>query len=174
MEADETYVGGLAKNMHAKVRRQRIHGRGGVDKTAVAGLKDRATGKATAKVVAATDGPRLRGFGTEHSVHGAMVYTDDHVAYRGLPRHQAVQHSVAEYVKRTGTRQRRRVVLGVAQAGLPRGAPPHVGQAPRPLCGRVLRTTQQTAVGHRGHDGRERAGHGRQAAHLRRVDRRAS
>ncbi len=98
VEADETYVGGLAKNMHAKVRRQRIHGRGGVDKTAVAGLRDRATGKVTAKVVAATDGPTLRGFVTQHSVHGAMVYTDDARAYRGLPRHQAVQHSVAEYV----------------------------------------------------------------------------
>ena len=98
VEADETYVGGLAKNMHARVRRERIHGRGGVDKTAVAGIKDRATGKVTAKVVAATDGPTLRGFVTEHSAHTAMVYTDDHKAYSGLPRHQAVQHSVAEYV----------------------------------------------------------------------------
>ena len=98
VEADETYVGGLAKNMHARVRRERIHGRGGVDKTAVAGIKDRATGKVTAKVVAATDGPTLRGFVTEHSAHTAMVYTDDHKAYSGLPRHQAVKHSVAEYV----------------------------------------------------------------------------
>lgn len=45
VEADVTYVGGLAKNMHAKVRRQRIHGRGGVDKTAVAGLRDRPTAR---------------------------------------------------------------------------------------------------------------------------------
>ena len=49
VEADETYVGGPTKNMHARVRRQRIHGRGGVDKTAVAGVKDRATGKATGR-----------------------------------------------------------------------------------------------------------------------------
>ena len=98
VEADETYVGGLAKNMHARVRRQRIHGRGGVDKTAVAGLRDRATGKVAARVVAATDGPTLRGFVTEHSAHTAMVYTDDHGAYQGLPRHQAVKHTVAEYV----------------------------------------------------------------------------
>ena len=98
VEADETYVGGLAKNMHANQRRQRIHGRGGVDKTAVAGLRDRASGKVTAKVVAATDGPTLRGFVTEHSAHGAMVYTDDHKAYTGLPRHKTVRHTVAEYV----------------------------------------------------------------------------
>ena len=98
VEADETYVGGKAKNMHARVRRERIHGRGGVDKTAVAGLRDRSTGKVTARVVAATDGPTLRGFVTEHSAHGAMVYTDDHAAYSGLPRHRTVRHTVAEYV----------------------------------------------------------------------------
>lgn len=98
VEADETFVGGRAKNMHARVRRQRIHGRGGVDKTVVAGLKDRSTGKVTARVVAATDGPTLRGFVAEHSAHGAMVYTDDHKAYVGLPRHETVRHSVAEYV----------------------------------------------------------------------------
>ena len=98
VEADETYVGGLAKNMHAKQRRERIHGRGGVDKTAVAGLRDRASGKVTARVVAATDGPTLRGFVTEHSARGAMVYTDEHRAYSGLPRHRTVRHTVAEYV----------------------------------------------------------------------------
>ena len=27
-----------------------------------------------------------------------MVYTDEHKAYRGLPRHGTVRHSVAEYV----------------------------------------------------------------------------
>ena len=45
VEADETFIGGKAKNMHAKVRRERITGRGGVDKTAVAGVRDRASGK---------------------------------------------------------------------------------------------------------------------------------
>ena len=33
VEADETYIGGRAKNMHAAVRRERISGRGAVDKT---------------------------------------------------------------------------------------------------------------------------------------------
>ncbi len=98
VEADETYVGGKAGSMHARVRRQRITGRGGIDKTPVAGLRDRATGKVTARVVRGTDGPTLRGFVMEHSAHTAMVYTDDHPAYRGLPRHEAVKHSVAEYV----------------------------------------------------------------------------
>ncbi len=55
-----TWAGG-AKNMHARVRRERIHGRGGMDKTVAAGLRDRASCKVTARVVAASDGPTLRG-----------------------------------------------------------------------------------------------------------------
>ena len=100
VEADETYVGGRAKNMHAKVRRERITGRGGVDKTAVAGVRDRASGKVAAAVVASTDGPTLRGFVTGHAAVGAMVYTDEAKAYRGLPRHESVSHSTGQYVNR--------------------------------------------------------------------------
>ena len=98
VEADETYVGGKAKNMHAKVRRHRITGRGGVDKAAVAGVRDRATNKVTARVVASTDAATLQGFVKSHSAADAMVYTDEHKAYLGLPRHGTVRHSVAEYV----------------------------------------------------------------------------
>ena len=100
VEADETYIGGRAKNMHASVRRERIHGRGVVDKTAVAGVRDRATGRVSARVVASTDGPTLRGFVTEHADTGAMVYTDDAKAYRGLPSHESVSHSTGQYVNR--------------------------------------------------------------------------
>ena len=96
---DETYVGGKAKNMHAKVRRQRIHGRGAVDKTAVVGIRDRDSGRVAATVVDNTDAATLQGFVTHHAAGGAMVYSDDHKAYRGLPRHQSVKHSVAEYVR---------------------------------------------------------------------------
>lgn len=39
MEADETYVGGKAKNMHASRRRDVIVGRGPAGKAAVAGSK---------------------------------------------------------------------------------------------------------------------------------------
>ena len=41
IEADETYMGGEAKNMHAKDRERRIRGRGGVGKTPVVALVER-------------------------------------------------------------------------------------------------------------------------------------
>ena len=99
VEVDETYVGGKARNMHARQRRERIHGRGAVGKTAVAGAKDRATNRITATVVVDTDKATLQGFVADHAADGAMVYTDDHKAYRGLPRHETVKHSMAEYVR---------------------------------------------------------------------------
>ena len=97
VEADETFVGGRAKNMHAN-KRAKLTGRGGADKTAVAGVKDRATGRVRAAVVDRVDGPTLKGFVRSHSADGATVYTDEATAYDGLPNRQTVKHSVGEYV----------------------------------------------------------------------------
>ena len=99
VEVDEPYVGGRAKNMHARVRREKITGRGGVDKTAVVGARDRATGKVTAQVIENVDGPTLRGFVEDHAAAESMVYTDGATAYRGRANHEAVNHTVGEYVR---------------------------------------------------------------------------
>ncbi len=46
VEADETYIGGLARNMHKSKREAKFHGRtGGAGKIAVFGLLDRRDGK---------------------------------------------------------------------------------------------------------------------------------
>ena len=65
-----------------------------VGKTAVAGVKDRATNHVAAQVVEHTDRRTLQGFVAEHAKPGARVYTDEHGAYQGLPNHETVRHSV--------------------------------------------------------------------------------
>ena len=96
VEVDETFVGGREKSRHASKRKRA--GRGTVGKVAVAGAKNRATGKVTAKVVADTGRAALPPFVVEHTAPGATAYTDEHGAYRGLPRvcHETVRHSVGE------------------------------------------------------------------------------
>ena len=99
VEADETFVGGKRKNMHAK-KRKTLEGRGTVGKTAVVGVKDRKTKQVAAKVVRSTDGETLTGFVREHVEPGADVFTDDAGAYDGLTEYGrgTVKHSVGEYV----------------------------------------------------------------------------
>ena len=97
VEVDETFVGGKAKNMH-RAQRERLTGRGGSDKTAVAGVRDRATKRIRAAVVERVDGPTLKGFVAKHSAEGATIYTDEAAAYTGLANRQAVAHGVGEYV----------------------------------------------------------------------------
>ena len=97
VDADETFIGGKESNKHESPR---LHeGRGAVGTVAVAGVKDRATGRVRASAVPDTTGDTLRGFVTVHAASGAMVYTDGEPAYAGLPRHEPVKHSVGEYVR---------------------------------------------------------------------------
>lgn len=98
IEVDETYVGGKRRNMSNR-KRASLCGRGPVGKTAVVGAKDRATRRVAAKVVRHTDRATLHGFIGDHAAPGTKVYTDDASAYKGLPNHESVKHSVSEYVR---------------------------------------------------------------------------
>lgn len=100
VEADETFIGGKARNMHKAKRERRITGTGGKDKTAVMGLLERG-GKVRAKVVNSRKAKELQAEVRKHVEAGAALYTDSLPSYKGLANdyaHQIVDHAV-EYVK---------------------------------------------------------------------------
>ena len=99
VEADETYFGGVRKNM-SKSRRRQFDGRGASGKTAVAGIKDRPSNQVRAKVVTNAWAEQLQGFVVRDSADGSTVYTDNFPAYDRIPRNrEIVKHSVGEYVR---------------------------------------------------------------------------
>jgi transposase-like protein len=100
IEADETFIGGLSKNMHAKQRKAAITGTGGKGKTPVFGMKSR-DGEVRAQVVPSVGREILHAAIKENVAAGSTLYTDQWVAYRGLRefKHDVVNHSAREYVK---------------------------------------------------------------------------
>jgi transposase-like protein len=99
VEADETFIGGKARNMHKVKRERRITGTGGKDKTAVMGLLERG-GQVRTKVISSRKKKELHTEVKKHVEAGSALYTDALMSYRGLGSnyaHQVVDHAV-EYV----------------------------------------------------------------------------
>jgi len=102
VEADETFIGGLSKNMHKAKRKLAIKGTGFVGKTAVAGVLERG-GNVRAKVAANVGCQTLLPNILENVQKGAMVCTDEHRAYNGLSRlgfkHSRISHGARQFVR---------------------------------------------------------------------------
>ena len=99
VEADETFIGGKARNMHTHVKARRITGTGTKDKVAVMGLLERG-GKVRTTVVANRKKHALQTEVRKHVEAGSALYTDYLLSYEGLAgeyAHQVVDHAV-EYV----------------------------------------------------------------------------
>ena len=97
VESDCTFVGGRRRNM-PKSKRAGLTGRGPVGKVCVVGIRDRSTNRVSAQVVENENAETLQGFVMSKIIPRTTIYTDDATAYTNLPNHQAVKHSVAEYV----------------------------------------------------------------------------
>lgn len=103
VEADETYIGGLARNMH-KDRRERVvksGGRGPSGKTAVMGLLERhgpQGSRVRAKVIKSLDRYSLQGEVHRHVEYESTVHTDAFSGYKGLHHdfvHKVIDHAEA-------------------------------------------------------------------------------
>jgi len=99
VEADETFIGGKARNMHKGKRAERITGTGGKDKTAVMGILERG-GRVRTTVVGNRKKTTLQAEVRAHVEAGSALYTDALRSYDGLDefQHQVVDHAV-EYVR---------------------------------------------------------------------------
>jgi transposase-like protein len=96
VEVDESFIGGLARNMHKGKRSEKITGRGPDGKAIVAAVLERG-GKIRAKVVSSRQKPELQAMVRENVEAGSAVYTDALKSYEGLDefQHQVIDHAEA-------------------------------------------------------------------------------
>lgn len=95
-EADETFIGGKARNMHIATKKRRITGTGGKDKAAVMGILERG-GEVRAMVVPDRKRTTLQAAVKNHVEAGSALYTDSLLSYNGLEgdyAHQVINHAV--------------------------------------------------------------------------------
>jgi transposase-like protein len=97
VEADETFIGGKARNMHAGKREKMIRGRGPVGKAIVFGLLDRETGEIRTSVVDARRKHHLHRQIRENVAPGSELHTDALKSYDGLTEyaHKVIDHAEA-------------------------------------------------------------------------------
>lgn len=102
VEADETFIGGLAKNMHKKKRARVIKGSGIVGKIPVMGLMQRGNDETHStvqtNVIPDLSTKILQGEIHAKVEHGSTLYTDKWQGYRGLENfydHGVIDHGEA-------------------------------------------------------------------------------
>ena len=103
VEADETYVGGKARNRNREAKPSNKRGRGAPNKTPVAAVVERG-GEVRARVVTDVTAESLGAVLRDNVDTSAILMTDDHRPYRSIgrefARHRIVRHSHGEYVRK--------------------------------------------------------------------------
>jgi transposase-like protein len=95
VEADETFIGGKARNTHIDKRERRITGTGGKDKTAVMGILERG-GEVRVAVVSSRRKKARQDEVRKHVAAGTALYTDALQSYDGLAQdyaHKVINHA---------------------------------------------------------------------------------
>src|ERR1700683_725887 len=94
VEADESFIGGKARFMHAHKRAEKIHGRGPEGKAIVAAVLERG-GEIRAEVMKTRKKRDLHKLVRANVEAGSAVYTDALKSYEGLDEftHQVVDHA---------------------------------------------------------------------------------
>jgi transposase-like protein len=99
VEADETFIGGLAKNMHKSKKARVIKGSGIVGKAPVMGIMQRGDGEQHSTVYTSViddiSTKNLHGQIHANVEHGSSLYTDKWQGYRGLEnfyKHEVIDH----------------------------------------------------------------------------------
>lgn len=100
VEADETFIGGKARNMHKSVRERKITGTGGMGKVAVMGLLERhgkdGHSRVRTQVIPNTRRESVQAPIREHVAPGSQVMTDALRSYSGLEAeyiHNVIDHA---------------------------------------------------------------------------------
>jgi len=97
VEADETFIGGKARNMHKSKRDKLIQGRGAVGKAIVVGALERG-GRVKAQVVPDREEKTLHGVIRENVEHKSILFSDAWKSYNGLYPdfvHKVINHAEA-------------------------------------------------------------------------------
>ena len=97
VEVDETFIGGLARNMH-KSKRGKLSRTGFIGKVAVMGLLERHGGEVRCQIVEGTTKGILQSKVRQHVEEGSNVFSDAHGAYEGLA--DAYIHGVINHAER--------------------------------------------------------------------------
>jgi len=98
IEADETFIGGKARNMHKNVHERRITGGGQSfrDKTIVMGILERG-GQIRTQVIPDRQKDTLQPIVRDHVHAGSALFTDEMGGYKGLSEeyeHKIIDHAV--------------------------------------------------------------------------------